>query len=417
MFSFCYQYNMRSSKPISERYLTAGYVAALGIVALLTVASHFTLDRVLAAHEGSAEIVNVSGRQRMLSQRIAGLAAQYRLGSATAKADLLSAVGQFESAHHKLLAESTGDDRPGHSTTFRDIYFSGDAPLDGEVTSFIDLARRIVASRPDAADTAPALEQLFREARAPLLHRLDDVVVHHQQDSERQLAHLETLQRLTLTVVLGTLAIEALLIFRPMVRKVATYTSELLRLATVDGLTGTLNRVTFLEQGGAAVARAQRRGQAVAVLMMDADHFKAINDTFGHAGGDAALRALGQAITGFARAKDLTGRLGGEEFAMLLPDAGEAEAAALAHRLRATVEALAVAHGGRTMRLTISIGVAAWSGAPVLPDLPALLRNADRALYAAKAIGRNRVVIDGAAPATPVLAWSQEGGPAIARPA
>ena len=397
---------MRHAKLVSERHLTIGYTAALGLVALLTLASHVTLDRVLAEHEGSAEIVNVSGRQRMLSQRIASLAAQYRLGSPTAKADLLAAVGQFESAHHKLLAESTDPSRPGHSTTiFRDIYFNGETPLDGEVATYIDLARRIAAEKPDSANTAPALDQLFREARSPLLNRLNDVVAHHQQDSEQQLTHLEMLQRVTLGIVLATLAAEALVIFRPMVRRVARYARELLQLATVDGLTGTLNRISFLEQGAASFARALRRGEGVAVLMMDADHFKAINDAFGHAGGDAALRALGQVIASTARAADIAGRMGGEEFAMLLPDTGVQAAAALAQRLRADVEGLAVSHGDRAMHLTISIGVAACEPGAAKPDLPGLLRSADRALYDAKAGGRNRVVVAGSVLSAPVLAW------------
>ncbi len=396
----------RRPQVLSERYLTAGYVAALSLIAALTIASHVTLNRVLAEHEGSAEVVNVSGRQRMLSQRIASLAAQYRMGSPTAKADLLAAVGQFEAAHHKLLADSTGTARGSRSAgAYRDIYFGGDTPLDGEVATFVDLARRVAAMPQDGVNAGPVLEQLFREARSPLLTKLDAVVSRHQQDSEQQLSRLEFLQQITLGVVLATLAAEALVIFRPMVRRVTRYARELMRLASTDGLTGTLNRHSFLERGAAELGRSQRRQSPLAVLMLDADHFKRINDTYGHAGGDAALRGLALAVIRAARASDLVGRLGGEEFALLLPDTTEGAALAFAQRLRADVEGLAIPHGERTIRLTVSIGIAASDGRDNA-DLAALLREADAALYDAKAAGRNRVVC--ARAGAPVLAWSKE---------
>lgn len=393
----------RRAQLLSERYLTAGYVMALSLIAALTIASHLTLNRVLAEHEGSAEIVNVSGRQRMLSQRIASLAAQYRLGSPTAKADLLAAIGQFEAAHHKLLADSTGAAHTGpNAGAYREIYFGGDTPLDGEVATYVDLARR-VAAMPQDGVSGPVLEQLFREARSPLLAKLDAVVSRHQQDSEQQLSRLEFLQRITLGVVLATLAAEALVIFRPMVRRVTRYARELMRLASTDGLTGTLNRHSFLERGAAELGRAQRRQTTLAVLMLDADHFKRINDTYGHAGGDAALRGLAQAVIGAARASDLVGRLGGEEFALLLPETTEAAALLFAQRLRADVEGMAIPHGDRTIRMTVSIGIAGNRGRE-RADLAGLLREADAALYEAKAAGRNRVV--GAGMGSPVLAWA-----------
>ncbi len=389
---------------LSERRLTIGYLAALGLVALLTVASHVTLNRVLATHEGSAAIVNLSGRQRMLSQRIASLAAQYRLGSTAAKADLLATVSLFEAAHHKLIAQSTGDTQhAGSGNVFRDIYFGGDTPLDGEVASYIALARQVAAAKPDAPEAAPALEQLFREARAPLLKRLDEVVRRHQEDSEHQLNSLEMLQAITLGVVLVTLAIEALAIFRPMVRRIARYGGELLHMATMDGLTGVLNRTSFLEQAEAALVQAGRREQPAAVLMLDADHFKSINDTYGHDGGDAALRALGQAIGGTGRASHIAGRLGGEEFAIVLPDTHEQAALAFAQRLRASVERMDIQHCGKRIPLTVSVGLAMFEPGEAA-DLTALLRKADHALYQAKAGGRNRV--SGAA-CVPVLAWAQ----------
>jgi diguanylate cyclase (GGDEF)-like protein len=376
-----------STADVSERSLTIRYALALGLVAALTIASHITLNRTLAEHEGSAAIVNISGRQRMLSQRIASLAAQTRLGSTTARADLLRAADRFETAHRQLLIDSTQPSGSSTAEAFRAIYFGGEMPLDSEVAAYLRLARHI-ANEPAVAPAIDAdLTALIAEARSPLLARLDQVVQMHQEESEAQLSRLQLLQRLTMLVVLITLATEALLIFRPMVRRIVRYARELKHLATTDALTGIFNRHHFVERSEAELVRARRSGRPAAMLMVDADHFKQINDTFGHAGGDAALRALAHALRDAVRPTDLLGRIGGEEFAILLPQTTCEGAVTLAERLRIAIVALAIEYAGRRVPLTISIGVAGGEHA----DLTTLLRDADTALYLAKSAGRNRV--------------------------
>jgi diguanylate cyclase (GGDEF)-like protein len=377
-------------RELSERRLTAGYLLALGLIALLTLASHLTLNRVLAEHEGSAAIVNVSGRQRMLSQRIASLAAQYQLGSPTAKGDLKQAIEEFQTAHEKLLAQSFTPGTGAGANPYHAIYFGGAVPLDSEVRAYIELARRISDAPPSPMGISGDLAKLLAQARSPLLYRLHEVVQLHQTDSEAQLARLQLMQRITLLIVLATLAFEALVIFRPMVRRIARDARELLHLATVDSLTGALNRASFLQHSQIEIFRAERHGRPLAALMVDADHFKQINDRFGHAGGDAALRALAQTLREATRPSDLVGRLGGEEFAVLLPETPRDAALVLAERLRRSINEMQVNFGGDVIRMTISIGVA--SRGTFQADIASLLQDADHALYAAKTGGRNRVV-------------------------
>lgn len=159
--------------------------------------------------------------------------------------------------------------------------------------------------------------------------------------------------------------------------------------AHTDELTGLANRRAFVEIGTAAADQARRYQRPLALLMMDIDHFKRINDTFGHALGDAALRAAAGALRQAARRADTAGRLGGEEFALLLPETTIAQARVVAERVRRDVEAITVTHGNTPIRFTCSIGVAEQT--PDVNDLDGLLRSADEALYRAKAEGRNRV--------------------------
>ncbi|HET8950146.1 MAG TPA: diguanylate cyclase [Solirubrobacteraceae bacterium] len=160
-----------------------------------------------------------------------------------------------------------------------------------------------------------------------------------------------------------------------------------------DPLTGLSNRRFILTQLGGAVSAARRHERTLSVAIVDIDHFKAVNDEHGHAAGDRVLAAVAGAMREHLRAEDQLGRLGGEEFLALLPDADARAAAATAEKLRSETAALTVVHEGVDLGVTISAGWAAWEGES--PEQ--LLRRADEALYEAKRSGRDRVA---GAPAT-----------------
>ncbi|MGF1526526.1 MAG: GGDEF domain-containing protein [Candidatus Competibacterales bacterium] len=166
---------------------------------------------------------------------------------------------------------------------------------------------------------------------------------------------------------------------------------RLLTLATVDALTGTLNRREFFSRSTGEWQRSRRRGTALSLLMIDVDHFKHINDRYGHATGDQTLRVLGKLLHQALRPGDIIGRLGGEEFAVALPDTHLQEAVDVAERLRQMAAQRSVAAEGcaEVFYFTLSVGVAECNGGDV--GVEAALTLADQALYAAKACGRNRV--------------------------
>lgn len=161
--------------------------------------------------------------------------------------------------------------------------------------------------------------------------------------------------------------------------------------AYTDLLTRVPNRRAFFERGEALIGEGRRAGSASTLILFDLDHFKAINDEHGHDVGDATLVAFARLAETELRPKDLFARIGGEEFACLLPSLSVQEAAAVAERIRAALEAAALTAGGRSFRATVSAGLA-FSTASI-PRLDDLMRAADRALYDAKRLGRNVVEV------------------------
>jgi diguanylate cyclase (GGDEF)-like protein len=163
-------------------------------------------------------------------------------------------------------------------------------------------------------------------------------------------------------------------------------------LAMTDPLTGLANRRHTDYRGSEAFKAAKLSSQPFCVLAIDIDHFKQVNDTHGHAVGDAVLQRVGRECQRTLRKLDLMGRIGGEEFTGLLPETAEPAACLVAERLRAGVEALDLDDVVPGLRVTISLGVAQLRGEDV--DFAALLARADAAMYRAKQSGRNRVVSD-----------------------
>ena len=189
----------------------------------------------------------------------------------------------------------------------------------------------------------------------------------------------------SLVDLLGEFAAHAALAHRN-----ATLVEQMRRMAAVDGLTGLANRRAFDSALRAEVERSARTGQPLSLVLLDVDHFKRINDTFGHQSGDDVLRNVG-AVLAAGRATDLAARYGGEEFAVLLPACSSADAVAVAERLRAGIAAVG------PPEVTASAGVATLQARPgtKADQGSALVDAADSALYQAKRAGRDRTVRSG----------------------
>lgn len=169
--------------------------------------------------------------------------------------------------------------------------------------------------------------------------------------------------------------------------------AELYREATQDQLTGLANRRSLLSHGEELVELARRRGSEVTAVLMDADAFKQINDLYGHAAGDAVLRAVGDSLRASSRQGELVGRIGGEEFAVVAEGLDDLGASALAERMRTAVRSTSVLVDGFTLGVTVSVGVTRVAPSE---SLASALGRADRAMYEAKASGGDRVLVGAA---------------------
>lgn len=183
----------------------------------------------------------------------------------------------------------------------------------------------------------------------------------------------------------------AVLLLLSILRERNALAGQLAAAARHDPLTGLPNRAGFAEEVAQALARAARAGGPVAAAMLDLDRFKRVNDGWGHAAGDAVLRGAADAMRQAMRPGDILARIGGEEFALLLPGLDAQSALPVLDRLRAAVEQAVPHPGGGEERVTLSAGVATLA-APRTDALEAALRAADGALYAAKSAGRNRAL-------------------------
>jgi len=374
--------------------LTGAYILALSAIALLSISAHVVLGLVVEDQETTGTVINLSAQQRTLSQSIALHAERYRLAGEEVERQALGDSVEELRRVHALLLEG------GHDNLLPDempaeihaIYFDPAHRLSERLLSLADAGALLAAPVSSSADQSAGLATIRGLTDGSLRRDLSRVVTIYEEASYERIELLETLQGGVLAIIIGTLLAEALLIFRPLVRRVHTYASQLFRLAMTDTMTGTSNRRAFMELSQREISRAGRHGHALSVLMMDIDKFKSINDTFGHAVGDEAIKHLVACAEAVLRPEDTVGRLGGEEFAVIMPYTNAEQAATVGERIRAHVEATVLtASTGQQIPFTVSIGVCPVDAADETVE-PAL-NHADMALYQSKTGGRNRVTL------------------------
>ncbi len=178
-----------------------------------------------------------------------------------------------------------------------------------------------------------------------------------------------------------------------MTQRLNDLNEELEERATTDGLTNLPNRRAFDDNLDREIARAQRQSHPLTLCMLDVDHFKLFNDTYGHQAGDLVLQKVGEVMNESVRQADYPARYGGEEFSVIMPFIDGPKARFGAERIRKNIETMRVNYKGRVLKVTVSIGCATIAGKSVGFSPEELIKEADEALYRAKEAGRNRVVV------------------------
>jgi diguanylate cyclase (GGDEF)-like protein len=370
----------------------ARYLIVLTILGAYFVASYFVLHAAFETQRTMLRVVFMSGQQRMYSQRIAmfadaAVARRDPQARAQARRDLESSIDTFTAAHHALASGDPSINPPGWPpASVREMYDSNPG-VNGQVHAYIAHARAFDARGTNARLGDPDLEYVLTVGPGPLLNSLDAIVKQYNVETRRAIQKFELLQAMILALGLATLGAVYFFILAPMERAIRSRTQELAYAASTDSLTQLLNRRAFTDRVEEAIAAASRHGRRGAILMIDIDRFKRVNDTHGHAAGDCVQRELGKRLAENVRAGEFAGRLGGDEFAVFAPDATD-ELDAFVTRLHDALT-FTLEIDGTPVSISTSIGVARY------PDdgltLDALLSNADRALYQVKNTARGKV--------------------------
>jgi len=391
---------MQKSRFAQSEYLPI-YAGALAFIGMIVLASFFMLERVVAEQESIGRALQAASHQhKQLTTARHALDVLTLSGARERREDSLArldeAITGLAGSRGALTALHEDTDMPATTQALLDnAYFEGSEPLDRNLVEYLD---DLMAVRGDLRNGTQPASALIDALTGPSSGRLSDRL---GALSDRLIEQFDVLNgRLTLVLrvfhfgIIAGLVGVGLFVFYPLFHRLQIQRRRLQTQATLDPLTGVLNRRSFYAACGHEFARARRYGGNLSVMILDLDNFKKLNDTYGHATGDDVLRTMTGICQEKLRRTDVFARIGGEEFAAILPETSEAEAVAVADKLRDMLSNTSVSARGSNelVRFTVSIGVAQYAGPETDPDFDSLLHRTDMRLYEAKRLGRNRVV-------------------------
>lgn len=318
----------------------------------------------------SRQVADFDSLLALVNQKTGDLAAARRFA---AHAEKLSIPGEFPqwliTSYRILYQDAKGRGEYSTALAYHEKYLTAKIGYLNDVS-----ARQLAYERVKQENFARKLE-IEALSRKNRVLELEHKLAAKQMEATR-------LYGVILTLILAFIGLWALLTKRSQL--------HFKNLSRLDGLTGISNRLHFIERAEAALAYGKKSRQEVSLVLFDLDHFKSINDRFGHAMGDFVLKRTAALCRQYLRRTDLFGRFGGEEFSVLLPGCGLEEAGKQAEQLRQTIKGIQTEHRGTTVTASASFGIA--SSAVSDYDLARLLAHADAALYRAKRAGRDRVM-------------------------
>ena len=373
------------------------YLTTFAFIAILITASIVIIDYIAAEEAHMVEVNDIGGRQQMLSERTVHLLLEYAVeknqDARNQIVKLLEAsLQKFDKAHQQLIRGQLSDDETViFSDSIDHIFFDGPEFLDLKARIFIYNTREVLDR-----EWSPGLISSYyliqlREATKQDLHSsLDALAGQYTANSKSRITRLRVIVAILLGGIVVVLCVVGVLVFNPMFKRIETQEQELHNLAFIDPLANCHNRRSFLTNADTAFERSRRYKHTFAVLFIDIDHFKDINDNYGHALGDEAIKEMTRICLENIRDSDILGRIGGDEFGVILQECGLGYATQTAEKLRERISNHIVSSKLGTIKFSISVGAATVEDSDT--DVGDTLKRADRNLYEAKRTGRNLVI-------------------------
>jgi diguanylate cyclase (GGDEF)-like protein len=373
------------------------YLGTLAIIAILITASIVIIDDIVAEESNMVEVNDIGGRQRMLSERIVHLLLEYAIE--TDQSDRDQIVGlinlsliPFDRTHNLLIRGHLANGQMIiFSDNIDDIFFDAPEYLDKKARIFIYNTREVLDQEWSPELVSSYYFKQLREAAKQDLHSsLEILATQYTENSKIRITQL----RMIVAVLLGGIVIilfgVGTFVFIPMFKRIENQENELHKQAFIDPLTNCHNRRSFLTNASKSFERSRRYDHTFSVLYIDIDYFKSINDRYGHAVGDEAIKQMTRICQMNIRDSDILGRLGGDEFGIILQECGLEYATQTAEKLRSCVSDHVISDERMSVRLSISIGAVTINEND--KDAFDILRRADNNLYEAKQTGRNLVI-------------------------
>jgi len=373
------------------------YLTTFALIALLITTSLIIIDYIAAEESLMVEVHDIGGRQRMLSERTVHLLLEYAVEKDPDARDQIVklielSLQPFDKTHKRLIR---GRLSAGETVIFLksidDIFFGETVYLDEKARIFIYNTREVLANEWSPELISSYYLKQLREATKQVLHNgLDTLATEYTRYSKSRIMRLRIIVAILLGGIVVVLCGAGVFVFNPMFKRIETQEQELHNMAFIDPLANCHNRRSFLTSAEIAFERSRRYSHTFAVLYLDIDHFKDLNDNYGHAIGDDAIKELTRICQDNIRDSDILGRIGGDEFGIILQECGLDFAIQTAEKLRQRISDHIILSDAGDINFSISVGAATVIDTD--KDIDDILKRADKYLYKAKRTGRNLVI-------------------------
>lgn len=400
--------------------ITIRYLIAIAFIALLSTSSYLSFSYLLKNNETTAAIINISGKQRMLSQRTALFTKQLVSTNSSVeiediKHELAQAIEMMQAGHLALISGSTDLQIPqNHSKEIHEMYF-GELQMDKRVTTYIDAIHKLLSSPVNTLKTDHPDYIYIDKHFNPLLVDLNNVVSQYQKEGEESVRTIQKMEFFLWLLTLFVLLLEIQFIFRPMNKQVLdaldeseTYEKrlekeikkqtkklveaniQLNKLSNTDPLTGLRNRRGLESKlhKHHRLYTENKKGYSLAII--DLDFFKKLNDAFGHDCGDQVLKKIADGLMHHLDEDTIVSRFGGEEFVLIFPNCDDLTALKILEKLKENISQMELKCEQELAKVTFSAVIASTESFSNIESTE-LLRLADIALYQAKDAGRNQI--------------------------